>query len=690
MNFREFVKECHEKEVLKNLSIYIVSSWVLIQVFSTIWEPFGLPKISMTYLLLVLIAGFPFYVYLIWRYRLKPLESKLSQRGGLKYTANTKDNEAGKKVTKKRKIHLPGVHFYSPFQKLYFTMLFAVTIMAFFATSLIVNANFIEQSNSSDFVFAKEDNNHKIAVLSFENNTTKEELDVVGKMAVDWIIHGITQNDMGQVISPKVVEQYSTVLKASLLPEEDNGILTEYLKPGKIISGKYYLSNGELLIQCSIMDGNMNRTLETIEPVSCDSDSPLDCIEKLKQRLLSALLNENEQYTVYEEKPPNYEAYKLMLGINKFESNTTEYLKILNDAIALDSTYFEPKLHRMSYYYNLEDFAMADSMAQELASANLKSSRQQNLVKLWSALIKGDNKRAFTYLKKEYNTEPDDLNNNSSTMVMALQFVNRPKAVDSIYNTQPIMDKIDSLSCQTCEFRHFCKGMADIALGNPEKPIEMFGNYGSVKEFFWIKDVLLYAYVRTGSPDAAEKVLNTIKLTGDINIWRDKSLMVAKQYLIAGDLARAGSQLQLVIESIDQQSAELTTEEIEFKALAHFYDKDYEKAADLFQNLVELEPDDIDFNSFYAMSLLKMDQQEKAEMIIEKLEELREDYQYGKIDYAKARYYALKGDEDLVIQNLIRAVSSGKRYNHEAFEDDVLMQPYVKLESFRNVLTFWH
>ncbi|WP_373019252.1 hypothetical protein, partial [Muriicola sp.] len=60
MNLKDFIKECHEKEVFKNLSIYIVSSWVLIQVFSEIYEPIGLPKISMTYLLLALLISFPF------------------------------------------------------------------------------------------------------------------------------------------------------------------------------------------------------------------------------------------------------------------------------------------------------------------------------------------------------------------------------------------------------------------------------------------------------------------------------------------------------------------------------------------------------------------------------------------------------------------------------------------------------
>ncbi|NNK12386.1 MAG: hypothetical protein HKP08_13655 [Flavobacteriaceae bacterium] len=338
----------------------------------------------------------------------------------------------------------------------------------------------------------------------------------------------------------------------------------------------------------------------------------------------------------------------------------------------------------------MDNFAMADSMAQELSSANLKSKRQQNLVKLWTALIKGDNKRAFTYLKKEYNTEPDDLNNNSSTMVMALQFVNRPEVIDSIYNKQPIMANIDSLSCQTCEYRHFSKGMADIALGKPEKAIEMFKDYGRVKEFYWIKDVLMYANMRIGDHSEVDNIMNTIKLTGDLDTWREKCLLVAKQYLLQEDRSRADLYLNKLLGSLEDQSAELTIEEKELKAFTNFYLDEFTEAGEIFQSLQEIDPEDVDYISFQAMCLFEEGELEKAEKLIGDIERIRTDYQYGEIDYAKARYYAVKGDTDLLIQNLIRAVAAGKRYNPGTFHDDVLMKPYTELESFKNVLNFWH
>ncbi|GGD41671.1 tetratricopeptide repeat protein [Muriicola marianensis] len=689
MQLREFVKECHQRDVFKHLSIYIVSGWVLIQVFSEIREPFGLPKISMTYLLLVLIAGFPFYTYLIWRYRLKPAEQDSDRSNNLKIVRG-EDVDPKENPTDKTKKHLPGIRFYSPFQKMYFAFLTFIFLLSLGSVSWIVRANFITEPDPGAFTFPSEDRNDKVAVLSFENNTMNADLDVVGKMAVDWIIHGITQNEMGQVISPKVLEQYNTVMKASIVSDDENSILTEVLKPGKVITGKYYLSNGKLLIQCAILDGNMNETLETIEPVSCATDNPLECIEELKQRLLGSLLGEKERWTLYEEEPPNYEAYKMILEAENVDNTDPEYLRIMNEAIALDSNYFEPKMHRITYYYNIGEFGKTDSLIQALARDDLKGSRQKNIVKLWNALVRGDNKKAFTYLKKEYNWEPDDLNNNSSTMVVALQFVNRPEAVDSIYTKQLAMEKIDSLNCLTCEYRFYTKGMADIALGRPEVPIEMFGKYGTVKEFYWVKDVLLYAFVRTGERDKVDEILTTVKLTGNNKIWRDKCLLLGKQFLLQGKKEVSDSYLDLLLGSFEMSDKELTEVELEQMAMAHFYKGDYPRAVKHLEELVSLNPDDIDFNAFLAMSLWKTGGVEKAEEVLEQLEGLRTDYQYGAIDYAKARYHAFTGNTDLTIQHLIRAVAAGKRYNPGTFHDDVLMRPYRDLDAFQNVLTFWH
>ena len=157
------------------LSIYIVSSWVVLQVLALITEPLGLPEKSVTYLILILLVGFPIYIYYIWKFRLLKYEIQQTE------DPNTPYNK-------------------SAFQKMYFTSLLVVGLLSGIAITLIVKNNFGE-----NFSLTKIQGNDRIAVLEFTNNTNDEKLNIIGKITANWIIHGITEKEVGQVISPRLV-----------------------------------------------------------------------------------------------------------------------------------------------------------------------------------------------------------------------------------------------------------------------------------------------------------------------------------------------------------------------------------------------------------------------------------------------------------------------------------------------------
>jgi len=690
MNFKEFFKECSEKEVFKNLSIYIVSSWVLIQVFSVMWEPFGLPKISMTYLLLVLLIGFPFYVYLLWKYSLKPMESKLSRREGLKVSSKSSVTLEESKKLKKRKIHLPGVHFYSPFQKMYFTSLFVITLIAIFSASVIVKANFINQENMSAFTFPEEPNNKRIAVLPFENNTTDENLDVVGKMAVDWIMHGITQNKVGEVISPQIVEDYTNVLKASLVPSGENAVLKEYLKPSKVVTGTYYLNNGKLLLQCSVMDGNMNRTLESFEVTECTPESPLDCIEAVKQRILGYLLSEDTPELLTEESPPNFDAYKLWIESDELARlQAPEQLNYINQAIAADSSFFKPKLDRVAYYYNRDQFAIADSLLSILSKETGTKKEQVNMINHYEACFKGDNTTAYKTYKDEYNIAPNNLDRNLSLMVLALQFVNKPQDVDSVYQKINMQD-FDLDVCITCEYRYFVKGMANLELGLVKETIELLEPYARTAKQEWIKEVLMKAYISNGDKSAVRDLLEHIRLLGRIGFWEKMMLKTGLEYLQVDNTTEANRYFRQLLTFFNEKAATLSQDELEIQAEATFYTEDYLKAQELLERLLPSSTDNISNIAYLAMSYYKNGNATSAQKTIERLNEFRISYQFGDVDYAYAQYYAVVGNEKKTLDYLLNAVAAGKRFTSSTFQNDLLFKPYRQLPAFKKVLTFWH
>jgi len=698
MKFKEFISECHEKDVFKNLSIYVVSSWVLIQVFSVVWEPFGMPKIAMTYLLLLLLIGFPLYTYLIWKFRLKPLESKLSRREGLKFTAKQATSKSAEGVIKKRKIHLPGIHFYSPFQKMYFTALFVISLLSAFSAALIVRANFIDENAmgafTSQFEAIENNKNNRIAVLKFENNTTKDNLDVVGKMAEDWIMHGISQNKIGQVISPKNVQEYSKVMKASIMPTGDNSVLKEYLKPSQIINGTYYLNNDQLLMQCSILDGTFNTILVSFDPVQCGVDNPLDCIEELKQRILGYFISRGKDKQVgLEETPPKYRAYQLFLEANEISYYEPEHIRLLNEAIEADSAFFKPKVDRISAYYNQNKFAIADSLLRVLSNdRSLANTRQKNILLSYESLLAGDNRNAYMYWMEEYKLEPFNLELSASAMVLALQFVNRPQEIDTIYNAYGLKDKDLEVTNEYLESRFFAKGMANIEMGRIMETIEFLKPFTRVKMkgYDSLKSVLIRAYAKNGNKDSVDNLMNHIKLFGELKHWHRSCLLTGNEFLRVGNVDAANEYYDQLITSMAENKDISSQQEREFLARAYFYKEDYQKAQDLLEKIMPESGEPIKFKTYLAMAYYKNGQTKKAEGLLDELDHMRSDYQFGYVDYSLARYYAITGDEEKAMDYLLKAVAAGKRYDPQDYQHDILFRPYMGSQAFKRIMTYWH
>lgn len=689
MDFKDFFNECNEKKVFKNLSIYVVSSWVLIQVFAILWEPFGLPKISMTYLLLILLIGFPIYVYLLWKYRLKTLEKESEVPPKDTPSWKPPSSKGGVGVDDKSSGLLAKIQVRNSFNKMYFTFLLIITAVTVFSASLIVKAKFGENESSEliSTLFETEKSG-KIAVLPFQNNTMDSQLDVVGKMAVDWIIHGITQNKVGQVISPKIVQEYTEAIKASIIPTGDNGVLKDYLKPSKVINGTYYLSQGKLLLQCSILDENMTTTLVSFEPVTCGPESPLDCIEEVKQKILGYLITEGDKSYNYNETPPKYEAYQMLLEARtKYNPSDPEYIDLLNKAIASDPDFYEAKIDRLEYFYNRDEFAKVDSLFTILSKETSNNKRQVNLLNWYEALLKGNNRNAYNYFKNEYELEPFDLQNNSTAMVLALQFVNRPQDVDTIYNTLSMQD-MDLTKCRFCEFRNYIKALADLELGYPEKVVKMFSSYEQKPGFEYIKDVLISAYVDLNRLEKVSDVLANIKLTQARERWYSLLLFTAKDLMLDGKDEGAKIYLGQLIDSLLENVNGLTAEEKNLLAHAYYYDGQYDQASNRLKMLVADEGNPEDY-SYLAISLSKTGNVSEAQKYLQQLEELRGPYQYGSIDYGLAQYYAALGESQKAINYLMEAVADGKRFNPSTFQHDVHFRPLFNTESFQKVLDFW-
>jgi hypothetical protein len=661
MKVSKFIKECREHNVLKNLSIYVVSSWVLLQVIDLISEPLGFSNKVVVYVLIGLLVGFPLYIYGVWKFQLAPNVKKPSEW-----------DEYG--------VPIPGKFSKSPFQKLYFSFLGIIGLICAGMALYLANMNIVKPRFE-----ALRDSGNKIAVLKFANMTGETTKDLIGEMAVDWIIHGITRNKLGQVISPQIIDDYSRVLRAGIVPGDENVMVTDYLKPSKIIEGEYYLRGNRLIFQSAITDEQMDRTLISFEPVECDSDSPLDCIEALNQRILGYLKIEEKPLESLEEHPPKYEAYELFSKAKALRaSNESLYLEILNEAIAADPSYFEPKTYRLIYYYNQGSYHIADSLLQEIKKESGMYYRQQMLLNLYQALLDGNFRNAYKYQREEYNITPMHLETNSNMMVFSLQLVNKPEGVDSIFR-EIDMSELDLANCPWCENRLKIKALSDIQLGNYASAIELLEGFGQQEGFWVLKKILLRAYIRAGMPGKAADLIRNLRIVADPAVRSDLELFAAMELLREGKKAEAFSYLDTAIAALGETANPLENPLGE----CLFYREDFEAAEPVLARTYAADSTNFNTGALLAITYHRNGKPEAADALVRSMENRQAPYQYGELHYSLAQYYAGIGQRQDCLENLLKAIAEGHWYETGSFQNDPLLRDYYQEEEFQQVLTYW-
>ena len=513
---------------------------------------------------------------------------------------------------------------------------------------------------------------------------------MVGKMAVDWIIHGITQNKVGQVISPEIIDDYSDLYSASIGPANPKTLVTDYLKPSKIVEGEFYLDNNKLLFLCTIRDALNDRALISFRAIECDPNSPLECIKALKERILGYLVTEKNKILSLQDTPPSFEAYQY-LSKAKNQSKLgiyNDYLNLLNASIEADSTYFEPKVYKFMYYYNTQQYGIADSLLTKLTSNADAYERQQILINLYKGLLEGENKLAYEYQQKEYNYTPFHLETNTSMMTLSLQLVNKPEAVDSIYAEIDIKG-IKLQECENCVERYKIKGLADIELEKYDDAIALLEDFANLKKYAILKKVLLRAYIRSAKFDEAQKLLATIQLLNEEE-WLEIYLFAAQEFMIMENKTLVNKYLNEIIATLGGTSESINSEEKKLLAEALFMTEQYSLAQSELEELLRDDPSLISQKALLAIVHAKKNNTSAAEAIIGSLNEISADHLYGKVDYAIAQYYAAINDDSNTFEYLYMAVRDGHWYETSSFQNDYMFSSYFQREEFKPILNYCH
>ncbi len=649
MTLKQFFRECHQREVFKMLSIYIVTSWVILQVLSVTYEPLNLPEKSVTYLILILIVGLPVYIFLIWESRLK-----------------SKEVPDDADEIKSRKI----------FERFYFTGLGIVSFFSAMSVLLIVNSAF-----GTDLNLPETNVTDKIAVLKFENATGDESFDLVTKTSLNWIEHSITESKAGQVITHGDVEEYTDLIRTQSKSISEDEVLNRYFQPSKKVTGSIFLIEDQLIFKSSILDGSNGETLISFKQVECDKDSPFECIEELQQKILGFLITEERMAKSLELNPPNYEAYKYFTEAKDNFDNKPLHLELLNKTIAADSSYFEPQAYKILYYYNQREFKTFDSLLEFLPRTGI-SNRQRNMISHYESLRQGDHSKAYSTVIAELELNPFDLRTNQTVMTIALQMMNKPEDVEPLFNEIDMAD-FDISNCPFCVFRYYTMAVAFIELKEYYKAIDLIEEIIDQSEWPRFKKPLMAAYVRTNNFEDLNALIDKMKFTEENEEWVEANIYAGREILLKGSNPELAN---LYFDNVLAETVDQTSEQF---GRVSYHKGDFLFSEKIYSQLVAEEPTNLDHLTKLAVSQFKNGKNNAAEATMAQINGLRTDFQYGKVDYAIAQIYASRGENDIAIEHLMMSIADGNRYRDETFKNDYHLKDLMNTPGFERVMSFW-
>jgi len=639
MKFNDFIKKCYENEIIKSITIFVVSCWTVIQVSHVTHDAVGLPEEFVSVLIILFFLLTPFYLYYAW------------QKHG------KKDQPAELDDTQR--------HEARGFKVMYFRVMALASAFCLFMVFFVASNKFF---NKNKFEIRAEDNKDKIAVLSFKNRTLESDYEIIGKMAADRIAYGITQKQIAQVISSDVVDGYATMMQANQMKTGNSDFLRTYLQPGRIISGSFYEDDGKFLFESSLINGETNEIIYSFQQESCDITSPLDCIEQLKQVILSYLSDRDKSTMVLEQNPPKFEAYRYMLEAKELRNPaTSEYISLLQRAIQEDEAYFEPKVARIGYYYNVGDYDTADSLVNEINLTDIEDDRQKNILRLYQNLLAGKYANVYRFMKSEYELAPYDFENNNSLMIIALEFVNLPEVVPDIAK-EISADLVNTKDCAVCVQR--VKVLMDAHLRNnaADSVINLYDEFTELQPSATLFRPLLTAWIQKQDFEQVSALYNDAARTLSFEELESLTIHIQNQMVVHG-----------LRENLATLGLKRVTSETNVFWESVFLGDDLEKAKTSISENADQQ---------LIFTLLKMDDADALTQMNE-LSSTASRTDYGWQDYQFARYHMLSGNEEAALTHLKRSVEKGSYFTDYTFKNDGVFEPLFTNPEFENILSYW-
>jgi tetratricopeptide (TPR) repeat protein len=249
----------------------------------------------------------------------------------------------------------------------------------------------------------------RVFVGLFENRTGDPELDVLGRMAADWISQSLARTGLVEVVPAVTALQDLTSFELAERPADGQAASLALAKMARarfLVSGSYHGRGDTISFQAQILDVGTGRLVRSVDRVSGRAGEPASVLEDLRQRTAAALATAVDprlaSWAGAVHDPPSLEAYRLysagldtFLGWMQHAGNPSQAMReaaeYFHEAAALDSSFISPLLWAFYAHSLSGDWPKRDSVARVVeARRDLLTPWESALLDAQLSFIRGD------------------------------------------------------------------------------------------------------------------------------------------------------------------------------------------------------------------------------------------------------------------------------------------------------------
>jgi len=544
-------------------------------------------------------------------------------------------------------------------------------LMAAIATAVLLTVIiFFIQKQSSKFI------DNRIVVVPFENKTGDESLDMLGQMAAEMIIQGMSQiRELEAVPSISVMDAYSKESDKSsafdIAAQNEAGIL---------ITGTYYLQGEDLYFRASIMDTEHEKLIESPSPVDGLSKDPVSALKKLRDQILGALaIHFHYDIQTGQTYIPSFEAYKeLKIGYELFLIDYAKARSHFYKAVEIDSAFTLPLRYIAVSYANQGKYAKSDSIFDIINKRRDELPLFDRVMLDWGmARNSGNMSKAMRFLKKAKELAPGSF---IITYMIGLNAKeqNLPRLTVDTYSEfeyERIAKKVGAewffgiLASALYMLKEYEEALDVIHISR-----QHFPDYSSNLRY----EVILQAAL--GQVQEVDRIIDEshhLSGTAPGRVMFD----AAKAFKVHGHKDYAHEVLQRALTWYKSRTSGDHRYSI---ARILYWDEQWAEAKQVFEQLNQEYPDNQNYQGYTGIVATRMGEKEKANRIFEELYNKKEPYLFGSHLYWCARISAVLGEHQRVVDLMREAYGQGWCYGmYELLEMDFESlrnyPPYIEL-----------